>query len=71
MMRTSDRGVVSLAARSVLGSGATSPFTARVTPPELRIRTSFFARFDDAIVAREGKRSKAIEELLGRSKRDS
>jgi hypothetical protein len=30
--------------RSVLGSGATSPFTARVTPPELRIVTICLAR---------------------------
>jgi hypothetical protein len=52
MMRTSDRGIELLGVRSVLGSGATSPFTARVTPPELRIVTIFLARRADAIVTR-------------------
>jgi hypothetical protein len=56
MMKTSDRDIESAGIRSVLGSGATSPFTARVTPPELRIRTSFLDRRIDAIVAREVER---------------
>jgi hypothetical protein len=66
MMRTSDRDTESLGTRNVLGSGATSPFTARVTPPGLRIVTSFLARRADAIVAYEENR-KAIENLLGQS----